>query len=44
MFYKPIAKLHTKNEEKHFQTLEGHTKDALKIGSGPQKLDKVENE
>ncbi|WP_051920821.1 CRISPR-associated helicase/endonuclease Cas3 [Thermodesulfobacterium hydrogeniphilum] len=28
---KPIAKLQIKNGEKYFQTLEGHTKDALKI-------------
>jgi len=27
----PIAKLELKNDEKYFQTLEGHTKDALKI-------------
>lgn len=31
MFYKPVAKLELKNGEKYFQTLEGHTKDALKI-------------
>ena len=29
--YLPIAKLELKNGEKYFQTLEGHTKDALKI-------------
>jgi len=28
---KPIAKLKIKNENKYFQTLEGHTEDALKI-------------
>jgi len=31
MLCEPIAKLELKNGEKYFQTLEGHTKDALKI-------------